>query len=308
MTATIGYGTWPLGGRAYGPVLDTEVRSALQTAYDAGIRLFDVANIYGDGRVERLIGEVFGGSETIQVLTKGGYLTEAGGVQDFSIDHLVRGARQSLSRLQRPVLDGFLLHSPPNEFIHSPQIADVLEQLAVSGVAREVGVSVRTVEHGLRALELPHVAWIEVILNLLDQRAIDVGLLARAADSGIKVIARVPLCFGFLTGKFSEGIEFGGNDQRARWSAEQIELWRNGAEGFRNLELPERSMAQAAIAFCLQSEGVHSVIPGMKSVRQVTHNVGASSSTCRLSHQEWNAARSTWTRFLHVPPGSMSRQ
>lgn len=308
MTATIGYGTWPLGGRAYGSVLDTEVRNALQTAYDAGIRLFDVANIYGDGRVERLIGEVFGGSETIQVLTKGGYLTEAGGEQDFSIDHLVRGARQSLARLQRPVLDGFLLHSPPDELINSTQIADVLEQLAVSGVAREVGVSVRSVEHGLRALELPHVAWIEVILNLLDQRAIDVGLLARATQSGIKVIARVPLCFGFLTGKFREHVVFGGTDQRARWSAAQIELWRDGAEGFRHLELPERSMAQAAIAFCLQSEGVHCVIPGMKSVRQVAHNVGASSGSRRLSNQEWNAARSTWTRFMHVPPGSMSRQ
>lgn len=308
MTATIGYGTWPLGGWAYGSVLDTEVRDALQTAYDAGIRLFDVANIYGDGRVERLIGEVFGGSETIKVLTKGGYLTEAGGEQDFSVDHLVRGARRSLSRLQRPVLDGFLLHSPPDEFINSNQIGNVLEQIAMSGVAREVGISVRTVEQGLRALELPNVAWIEVILNLLDQRAIDAGLLARAAQSGIKVIARVPLCFGFLTGKFREQAVFGGTDHRTRWSGAQIELWRGGAERFRHLERPERSMAHAAIAFCLQSDGVHCVIPGMKSVRQVAHNVRASSTTCRLSHQEWHAARSTWTQLTHVPPGSMSHQ
>lgn len=229
-------------------------------------------------------------------------------IRDFSVDHLIRRARQSLSRLQRPVLDGFLLHSPPDEFINSIQIGNVLEQIAMSGVAREVGISVRTVEHGLRALELPHVAWIEVILNLLDQRAIDVGLLGRAAHSGIKVIARIPLCFGFLTGKFREQAVFSGIDHRTRWSADQVELWRGGAERFRHLERPERSMAQAAIAFCLQSDGVHCVIPGMKSVRQVAHNVGASRATCRLSHQEWHAARSTWAQLTHVPPDSMSRQ
>ena len=303
----IGFGTWPLGGQAYGPVVAGAAVEALSTALDSGIRLFDTADIYGNGRAEEFLGRVISKHPDTVIVSKAGYLTENGSEQSFSATHLRSALEGSLRRLGRDELDVFLLHSPLEAVLASGDAFLVLDRLREEGLVKRTGVSLRTVDSWNLALKWPQCEVVEVILNLLDQRPMDAGLLDRAAESNIDVIARVPLCFGFLSGKHTPGASFEPNDQRSRWPRVQLDAWIEAAERYRFLERNDRSLAQSALAFCCCLPGVRWVIPGMKSVGQVLHNVRGGWEENRLSIQELQTVRRVWQCISHLPPGSTSK-
>lgn len=298
----IGFGTWPLGGSAYGSISSEQASETITCALENGVRLFDTADIYGDGRVEEILGDTLTDTEGVTVVSKVGYICEASSEQNFSESHIRKRSEESLRRIRKSQHDILLLHSPTAETLADGRAMRILEELLKSGEARRTGVSLRTLDTAALALEWDACSVIEVILNLLDQRAIESGLLVRCIEKKIKVIARVPLCFGFLTGKYEPGTLFQTPDQRARWNRQQVDGWIQATAKFSFLASPNRTLTQGALAFVSQQPSIFSVIPGMKTCTQVRENIGSVHAERRLTDVEINTARGLWPSISHLPP------
>jgi aryl-alcohol dehydrogenase-like predicted oxidoreductase len=307
-TAHVGLGTWGLGGRAYGAVSQLHARSVLDAALDAGVRMFDTADIYGDGRAEALLGEALSTRREITLVSKIGYRSERGGKQDFSPNQLCAAARAVVARLRRPP-NFLLLHSPPSSVLDDRRVLAAAEELVAEGLAGAVGVSVRSPYDIERAIRWSGCSAVEVLLNLLDQRAIDSGGIARAQASGVSVIARVPLCVGHLTARPPRPQYLPRSDHRLRWLVGQHERWATAAKRFDFLAGETRTLAQAAIAFCAQSPGVTYVIPGATSPGHVRENAAAVRPPARLTAAEYLSARALapWVE-QHAVPSSASQR
>lgn len=281
----IGFGAWGIGGSAgghaaYGITDDTVSIQALHAALDAGITLYDTSDLYGMGHSELLIGRAFQQRrDQVVIATKGGMVNPAG-EQDFSPAYLRGALERSLSRLASDYVDLYQLHSPPPEELEQiAGLAHFLEALVKEGKARVAGVSARSPQEALLLVERHGFRSVQVNLNLLDWRAIDCGLLERCRALGVGVIARTPLCFGFLTGRYSCDDVSDPHDHRARWPREQLERWIAAAASYGAVinSGGEQTSGQKALRFCLSFDAVSAVIPGMLTAEQVQENVLASS-------------------------------
>ena len=275
----IGFGTWGLGGTAYGSADDCESLRALQHALDTGITFYDTADLYGSGRSETLLGQAFAGArDRVVVATKAG-IVSASGEQDFSPAHLRDALTASLERLCTDYADVFLLHDPPIALLEQqPGVIRLLETLQRDGRIRAWGVSVRSPDNALVAVTRFGAPVIEVNFNLADQRARQNGLLDLCANRQAGCIIRTPLCFGFLTGQFAADTAFGPADHRRRWSHEQRQRWADAGRAFSAAVTPVagQTPAQVALRFCLSYPGVSTAIPGMLTASHVDDNAGAS--------------------------------
>jgi aryl-alcohol dehydrogenase-like predicted oxidoreductase len=176
-------------------------------------------------------------------------------------------------------VDLFQLHNAGAEVVRSlPELAEFLEQLREEGKVRAFGFSTPTPEDALALLDFPGVATFQVNCNLLDWRAIDCGLLDKAATRGVGVVIRTPLAFGFLSGQLSADVSFDASDHRSRWPRERIAGWVAAADELFG-ELGSSSGSQrveAAMRFCLSLPAVATVIPGMLTPQEVRANAAAS--------------------------------
>lgn len=280
LVSEIGFGAWGLGGEAYGPTDDFVSERAVFTALDAGINFFDTADLYGSGRSEELIGKVCAGRRSqVIIATKGGTLPHRGFdmPQDFSLNYLRRALGQSLTRLGMSYVDLYQLHSPT---LHALRETDALEALALfkrEGTIRHAGISARTPGDALWIVENVPIDVLQVNFNLLDQRAVECGLFRAAANAGIGIIARTPLCFGYLTGTLTGLEKLSHGDHRANWPAEQLRRWAQAPGLFdRLVHRTGLTPAQFALRFCLSAPQVGTVIPGMLQPAQVAENAAAS--------------------------------
>ena len=280
----VGFGAWGIGGDhegavAYGPVDPGESKQALRRAYELGITFFDTADLYGFGYSEQLLGEALHDVRSrIVIATKGGML-DAAGRQDFSPDYLRRALEGSLRRLRTDFVDLYQLHSPPLDILaDNPELWNFLHRVRTEGKARRCGISLRSPEDGLTAIQDYCFEAVQVNFNLVDQRAMENGLFARCGDQGVGVIVRTPLCFGFLSGQDYDPGKLDVRDHRRRWSPTQIARWMNAQRLFEAAlnDGTSHTPAQAALRFCLSSEVVSTVIPGMLTVQHVEENVAAS--------------------------------
>jgi aryl-alcohol dehydrogenase-like predicted oxidoreductase len=294
----IGFGAWGIGGSvdealAYGPTDEQESMDALRRAYDLGVNFYDTAGLYGRGNSERLIGRVFKDVRSnVIIATKVGLLDSDGG-EDFSSEGVERSLDASLSRLQTDYVDLLQLHGPSVDRLRrDEEILTVLEKLERSGKVRATGISVRSPDDGLAAVTELGFKCIQVNLNLADQRAWSNGLLDLCSNQNVGVIARTPLCFGFLTGEYSTGHAFGLDDHRAMWSAAQLDRWASAGQLFASTLVNDdvQSPAQIALRFCLSHSGVSTVIPGMLNSKEVDENTAASDMG-QLSHADLPKAR-----------------
>jgi len=279
----IGFGAWGIGGlsrgaTSYGRTDDNESRVALRRAYECGINFYDTSDIYGYGHSEVLISEALRDVRNkIIIASKAGFL-EHNGPYDFSPKHLRKALEMSLKRLQRDYLDLYQLHSPPIELIESnDDILSALKSLKKEGKIRAFGISLRSPDDGFIAIGRGFET-IQINFNLLDQRALENGLFAACGKAETGVIIRTPLCFGFLTGRYSKGKPFSSSDHRSTWSREQRERWATAYKLFLDIagDKKKQSPAQIALRFCLSYKAVSSVIPGMLNKREVEENILAS--------------------------------
>jgi aryl-alcohol dehydrogenase-like predicted oxidoreductase len=277
----IGFGTWGLGGTAYGYADDQESKKALEASFDKGINFYDTADLYGDGHSEELLGEVFAGRrDKVIITTKGGTLphTTFDMPQDFSSGHIKKALEKSLKRLRTDYIDLYLLHSPNiSDIQESTNLVQTLETLKAEGKIRSYGISARTPEDAMVAINDFGFRVIEVNFNLIDHRIIEAGLFDRAKVDPLGIIVRTPLTFGYLTGTLKGDENFQGIDHRTNWPKDQLKRWAAAPQLYSFLfEGKSRTPAQAALRFCLDFDEVSTVIPGMMKVGEVLENSAVS--------------------------------
>ena len=209
----IGFGAWAIGG-SWGAVDEKDAEAALSAALDAGVTFIDTANVYGGGRSEKIIGRVLkarGGTRPF-VATKAGR-EKPNTPESYTREALTTAVDKSLANLQTDALDLLQLHCPPTDVFYMPEVFGVLDDLVAAGKLRRYGVSVARVEEGLKAIEYPGVAGIQIIYNIFRQRP-ERLFFPEAKRKGVAVIVRVPLASGLLTGKMTAATTFAADDHR----------------------------------------------------------------------------------------------
>ncbi|MBG6213368.1 MAG: aldo/keto reductase [Cryobacterium sp.] len=285
--SVIGLGTWQLGAD-WGAVSDHDATGVLAASADAGITFFDTADVYGDGRSERLIGNFLAhdapGSE-LTVATKMGRRAEQL-PENFVLTNFREWTDRSRTNLGMDTLDLVQLHCPPSAVFDSGEVYDALDTLVDEGVISNYGVSVETCDQALAAIRHPGVATVQIILNAFRLKPLD-EVLPAARVAGVGIIARVPLASGLLTGKYSRKTVFADSDHRnfnrdgshfdvgETFSGVDFEVGLQAATEFAALAPAGLSPSQAALAWVAQIDGVSAVIPGARSVAQVQGNATA---------------------------------
>ena len=282
----VSFGCWAIGG-AWGETDDEESLNALRAGVDRGVNFFDTADVYGDGRSERLLAKLKAErSEEIIIATKAGRRLSPHEAAGYSRENLTAFVERSLLNLNTEAIDLLQLHCPPTEVYYEPEVFQVLDDLVTQGKIRFYGVSVQKVEEALKAIEFPNVQTVQIIFNLFRQRPADFFFdLARQRRVGI--LARVPLSSGMLTGKLSATSTFAAEDHRAfnrhgeafdrgeTFSGVDYETGLKAVETLRKL-LPENmTLSQLALGWILMHPAVTCAIPGAKSESQVAENVAA---------------------------------
>ncbi|MCY0865521.1 MAG: aldo/keto reductase [Sulfobacillus sp.] len=284
--SAVGLGTWAIGGSWGATVDESEALNAISYAIDRGVNFFDTADVYGDGRSETLLGHIVGHRPEIVVATK---FCRRGNLEDprnYAYDTVKQYALDSLARLRREAIDLYQVHCPPTWVIERGEVFEVLDRLRQEGLIRHYGVSVETVYEGLKALEYPGVASLQVIFNIFRQKPLD-ELLPQAARHQVGILARVPLASGLLTGKFRATDTFSPSDHRnfnrdgqafnvgETFAGLPFEKGVKLADQLRWIAEGRETMAAAALRWILDQAGISSVIPGFKNIEQVKANLTA---------------------------------
>jgi len=301
----IGFGAWAIGG-AWGDVSEAQARDALLAALEKGTTFIDTADVYGDGRSERIVREVlkeWRGERPI-VATKAGRRLSPHVASGYTQANLAAFVDRSLQNLGVETLDLLQLHCPPTEVYYRPEVFDALDSLVAAGKIRHYGVSVEKVEEALKAIEYPNVVSVQIIYNIFRQRP--AGLFFREAKArNVAVIARVPLASGLLTGKMTRDSAFAPDDHRnfnrhgeafdvgETFAGVPYEVALDAVEAIRPLVPAGTSMAAFALRWILMADAVSVVIPGAKSRAQAEANAAASELPA-LSPQTMQALRAIY--------------
>jgi len=275
----IGFGAMTIGGEIFGATDDQESLRALHHALDLGMNFIDTADAYGRGHSEELIAQMLKTRRQEVVLaTKGGnQFTVRQGLRNFDPDYITSALEASLKRLQIDTIDLYQLHNPSQEVMRCGEIFDRLDRLKREGKIRFYGVSLEKTEDGLLAIETGKPDTLQVVYNILHQDP-EEKLFPLAQKENIGVLARVPLERGVLSGRFKSMTEFAQKDwRRGVFPEEGLAQTHAAVEKLGFLvkgEVP--NLAQAALRFILSHPAVSTVIPGIRTVRQVEDNVAVS--------------------------------
>ena len=305
----ISFGAWAIGG-AWGDVSDDESVRALHRAIDRGVNFIDTADVYGDGRSERLIAQVKAERprDTIIVTTKAGRRLPAQVVEGYSRENLTGWVERSLTNLKVDALDLLQLHCPPTEMYYRPEVFGILDDLVRAGKLRFYGVSVEKVEEGLKAIEYPNVQSVQIIFNAFRHRPAE-QFLPLAKERQVGVLARVPLASGLLSGKMTRESTFAADDHRnfnrhgeAFDAGEtfsglggQLDDAFAAVDELRGLVPAGATLAQLALRWILMFDGVTCAIPGAKRPEQADQNIAAAELPA-LSDQAMAAVRAVYDR------------
>jgi aryl-alcohol dehydrogenase-like predicted oxidoreductase len=283
----IGFGAWAIGG-AWGETDDAESLRALNAAVDAGVTFVDTADVYGDGRSERLVATLLRERpEPLVVATKFGRRAPRQEVAQYSYANLRGWLERSLTNLGVDTVDLVQLHCPPWDAYYTPAVFEACDRLVGEGLMRAYGVSVEKVEEALKAIEYPNVATVQIIFNIFRQRPAELFFeQARLRDVG--VIVRVPLASGLLTGKLGRDTVFAADDHRTfnrhgeafdvgeTFAGVDFGLGLEVVEELRPLVPEGATLAQFALRWILGFEAVSTIIPGAKTAEQARMNAAAS--------------------------------
>ncbi|MCA1369257.1 aldo/keto reductase [Bradyrhizobium sp. BRP14] len=284
----IGFGAWQIGG-SWGNVSEEDGRRALHAALDSGITFIDTADVYGDGRSEKIISAVLKerGGEKPFVATKAGRRLNPHVADGYTGANIEAFIDRSLANLAVETLDLVQLHCPPTEVYYRPEVFGALDRLVTKGKIRHYGVSVEKVEEALKAIEYPGVATVQIIYNIFRQRPHDL-FFAEAKKKNVGVIVRVPLASGLLTGRISKDTVFAADDHRnfnrhgeafdvgETFAGVPFEVALEAVEQLRALVPADVPMAQVALRWILEQDAVSVIIPGARNTSQAQSNAAAS--------------------------------
>jgi aryl-alcohol dehydrogenase-like predicted oxidoreductase len=307
--ADIGFGAWAIGG-SWGDVDEGQARDALRAALDAGTNFVDTADVYGDGRSERIIRDVLKGWQGQRpiVATKAGRRLSPHVADGYNRKHLEAFIDRSLQNLGVEALGLVQLHCPPTEVYYRPEVFEALDALVTAGKVRHYGVSVEKVEEALKAIEYPGVESVQIIYNIFRQRPAEL-FFREAKARNVAVIARVPLASGLLTGKLTRNSQFAADDHRnfnrhgeafdvgETFAGVPYDLALDAVDRIRPLVPQGVSMAAFALRWILMNDAVSVVIPGAKSPAQALANAAAS-ELASLSPETMQALRSIYEQQI----------
>jgi aryl-alcohol dehydrogenase-like predicted oxidoreductase len=284
--STISFGAWAIGG-TWGEVSDADSMKALRRAVEKGVNFFDTADVYGDGRSEKLLAQLKKDTrETIYIATKAGRRIMPPSKDAYSRANLTAFVERSLKNLGADTIDLLQLHGPPPEVYYTPEVFGVLDDLARAGKIRSYGVSVERVEEALMAMEYPALQSVQVIFNAFRQRPAEL-FFGEAKRRQVGIIVRLPLSSGMLTGKMTASTKFAADDHRQfnrngesfdkgeTFSGVPYDVGLAAVEELRPLVPAGATMAQWALRWILMHDAVTCAIPGAKRPEQVDDNVAA---------------------------------
>ncbi|GAA1454374.1 MULTISPECIES: aldo/keto reductase [Nocardiopsidaceae] len=280
----VGFGAWQIGA-SWGEVSEADATAALHTAAEEGVTFFDTADVYGDGRSERLVGRLLKELPHITVATKMGRRQEQLAA-NYNPANFRAWNDDSRRNLGVDTVDLVQLHCPPSAVISTDAVFDDLDAMVEEGRMRAYGVSVETVDEALAAIARPHVATVQIILNAFRHKPLE-RFLPAAREAGVGVIARVPLASGLLSGRFTADTSFADDDHRAfnregqafdkgeTFSGVPYATGLEAVERIRPLVPEGMTMAQFALRWILDQDGVSVVIPGARNADQARGNAAA---------------------------------
>lgn len=284
LISEIGFGAWGIGGPAmvgdlpvgWGNVDDNTSIEALKKSFDLGINFYDTADFYGFGHSEELIGKVFGNRDDVIIASKVGHRVENNQILlDYSKKHILKSCDESLKRLRRERIDFYQLHSAKLNHLEDGQCIEAMEELKSQGKIRYWGISLNTFNPYPEAEFLMNrklAFGFQLAFNIINQRALK--LIDTASKAGYGIIARIPLQFGLLTGKFSKDTKFEKNDHRSfRLKPELLTELLDALENvFKLSEKYNVDKTTFALSFIMNNQGVSTVIPGIKTPEQAIKN------------------------------------
>lgn len=279
----IGFGAWAIGGDAmigstaigWGPADDALSREAISAALDAGINFFDTADIYGLGHSEELLGKELKGKDVIIATKAGNVARNKEFTVDYTKDYILEACEKSLVRLQRDVIDYYQLHTARIKHLESGECIEAMQQLQQEGKIRYWGISLNTFEPAAEAdyfMKQDLGNGFQIVLNIINQRGLEI--IKKAAAKGYGIIARMPLQFGLLSGKFTEATTFPETDHRHNRLTPDVIKEANEAlqpvwQLCAHYGITE---TQLALSYILSYSEVSTVIPGIRTKAHVQQN------------------------------------
>jgi aryl-alcohol dehydrogenase-like predicted oxidoreductase len=309
--STVSFGAWAIGG-AWGTVDDEQSMLALHAAVDAGVNFIDTADVYGDGRSERLVARLRRErkGERIFVATKAGRRLPAQTPEGYTRDNLTAWVDRSLANLDSEAIDLLQLHCPHPKVYERADVFDVLDNLIRAGKIRHYGVSVETVEEALRAIRHPGVQSVQIIVNMFRLKPVE-AFFPAARERRVGILARVPLASGLLTGKLTATSKFEKDDHRAfnrqgerfdrgeTFSGVPYEAGLQAVEELRKLVPARATLSQLALRWILMFPEVTCAIPGAKTPEQARENAAAAALP-PLSEATMAAVRDVYDRRIRA--------
>jgi aryl-alcohol dehydrogenase-like predicted oxidoreductase len=285
--SAISFGAWAIGG-TWGPVDDEESMKALHGAVDAGVNFVDTADVYGDGRSERLVARLRRERPTdkIFVATKAGRRLPRQTREGYSRENLNAWVDRSLKNLEMERVDLLQLHCPHPEVYDAPEVFGILDEMVRAGKIRYYGVSVETVDEALRGIRHPGVQSVQIIFNMFRLKPSE-QFFREARAQQVGILARVPLASGLLTGKLTGESTFAADDHRhfnregeafdkgETFSGVPFEAGLDAVEELQALVPAGATLAQMALRWILMFDAVSCAIPGAKNPAQARANADA---------------------------------
>jgi aryl-alcohol dehydrogenase-like predicted oxidoreductase len=297
LVSEIGFGAWAIGGNAmigsvaigWGEADDNESKKAIHRSLDLGINFFDTADIYGFGHSEELLGGLLGKRKDVIIASKvGNVARNEQFTSDYSKQYIITGCEASLKRLKRETIDHYQLHSARLQHLQQGECIEAMQLLQQQGKIRYWGLSLNTFDPLPEAeflLDKNYGNGFQLVLNLLNQKAIP--LFKRSAEKGYGIIARMPLQFGLLTGKFDKDFSFDETDHRKkRLTKEVIDASAKALRPVWDLcRKYECTKTQLALSYILCYQQVSTMIPG---IRTPQHAMDNSSGLFKLDQEDIN--------------------
>jgi aryl-alcohol dehydrogenase-like predicted oxidoreductase len=284
--SAVSFGAWAIGG-AWGRVEDSESLAALHRAVELGVNFFDTADVYGDGRSERLVAQLRREHKgQIYITTKAGRRLNPHTADGYNRKNLSAFVERSLKNLDTDTIDLLQLHCPPIEVYYRPEVFGVLDDMVKAGKIRYYGASVERVEEALKAIEFPNVQSVQLIFNMFRHRPAEL-FFEQAKKRKVGILARVPLASGMLTGKLKSDSTFEPDDHRQfnrhgeqfdrgeTFSGVDYEVGLKAVEKLKALCPAGMTMVQFALRWILMFDAVTCAIPGAKRPSQADENFAA---------------------------------
>ncbi|BEP11725.1 aldo/keto reductase [Acidothermaceae bacterium B102] len=308
VVGVVGLGAWQIGAD-WGTVDEDEALAVIGAAVDAGVTLIDTADVYGDGRSERLIGRYLHEhpGHGLTVATKLGRRVSPV-LANFTAANLRAWTARSQDNLGVDTLDLVQLHCPETAVYSDDAVFDALDELVADKTIGAYGVSVETCAEALTAIARPGVASVQIVFNALRQKPLD-EVLPAAAAAGVAIIARVPLASGLLSGKYDEHTQFAADDHRnynrqgqafdkgETFAGVPYDVGLAAVHELKGVVPAGETIAQLALRWIIDQPGVTVVIPGARNVAQAESNAAAASAA-PLTDDQLSAVRDVYDRLV----------